>query len=78
MRYEQRSAEARRYHAQAMKRVTETPPPDGQKYMPGTRVRIADDLGDAMSHFPKGVCGTVRYTYAHAFSDTRNQPGKPR
>lgn len=50
-----------------MARVASTPPPDGQLYPPGQRVRIADDLGSSMAHFPKGVNGTVHHTYAHAY-----------
>ena len=60
-------AELKRVNAAALVRVASTPPPDGQRYPPGARVRIADDLGSFMSHFPCGVDATVRYTYAHAF-----------
>lgn len=51
----------------AMFRVSTTSPPVGQKFAPGVRVRIADDLGPCMAHFPRGVMATVRYTYAHAY-----------
>jgi hypothetical protein len=62
---QQRRTEAREYHATALNRVRTTPPPAGQKFSPGTRVRISG-LPRHMSHFPSGA-GTVRYTYAHAF-----------
>ena len=65
-----REQEAMRYCAQGERRVKETPPPAGQKFLPGTRVRIADDLGRSMGHFPSGKTGTVQYTYAHAFGGT--------
>lgn len=66
----QRHQEAKSYHAAAMQRVLETPPPKGQKYLPGTRVKIASDLGRPMSHFPCNKKATVKYTYAHAFRST--------
>lgn len=50
-----------------LERVRSTPCPDGQKYKPGTRVRVADDLGSSMSHFCSGVDATVKYVYAHAY-----------
>lgn len=60
--------EARSYHESAMQRVASTPPPDGQKYPPGARVRITDNLGFGMGHFPgAGKLATVHYTYAHAY-----------
>lgn len=63
----QRYSQASAYCAAGMQRVANDPPPAGQKYAPGARVRIADDLGLAMRHFPKGRMATVLYTYAHAF-----------
>jgi hypothetical protein len=60
-------AEAQAYHAQAMKRVQNTSEPKGQKFPCGSRVRIADDLGPYMKHFPKGRQATVVHTYAHAY-----------
>lgn len=57
------------YYQQALNRVKKTPEPKGQKFPIGTRVRIADDLGSSMSHFPKGVAATVMYTYGHAYDD---------
>ena len=50
-----------------MERVKTTPTPEGQRYPVGTRVRIADDLGPYMRHFPAGRFATVLHTYAHAF-----------
>lgn len=38
-----------------------------QKFKAGTRVRIADDLGIGMSHFPKGVDATVEYSYREKY-----------
>ena len=67
MDYEQRFAEASAYYAAGLRRVATDPTPHGQKYAPGTRVRIADDLGPCMSHFPSGMMATVRYVYAHAY-----------
>ena len=54
-------------YAQGMNNVATKPEPKGQKFPIGTRVRIADDLGVSMSHFPKGVGATVKYTYDHAY-----------
>lgn len=70
MDYQQRAAEASAYHQSALRRVAETPPPAGQKFTPGTRVKIADDLGLHMSHFPAGKLATVLHTYAHAYGGT--------
>ena len=70
MNHEQRLAEARAYNAAGLRRVTTASMPDGQKYAPGTRVRIAADLGPHMWHFPSGMMATVRYTYAHAYGGT--------
>ena len=50
-----------------MERVATTSEPKGQKFPNGSRVRIADDLGDGMSHFQSGVNATVLHTYAHAY-----------
>lgn len=65
--FAQRRAEAMAYHAASMKRVRDTPAPKGQRYAAGTRVRISDDLGPRMSHFPSGMEATVEHTYAHAY-----------
>lgn len=70
MDYRQRHAEASAHYQAALRRVTETPPPAGQKFAPGARVKITDDLGPHMSHFPSGKQATVRYTYAHACGAT--------
>jgi hypothetical protein len=50
-----------------MDKVASTPEPQGQKFPNGSRVRIADDLGESMSHFQGGVNATVCYTHAHAY-----------
>jgi hypothetical protein len=67
MTHEERYAQALRHFREAVERVRTNPPPNGQKYPPGTRVRIADDLGRCMAHFPSGKNATVRYTHAHAY-----------
>lgn len=67
MNFSDRLADAQSIHGLGMERVRTTPPPPGQKYPPGTRVRIADDLGRAMSHFPSGKNATVHHTHAHAY-----------
>lgn len=67
MNYQERHAEALEIHRAGLERVKTMPPPNGQKYLPGTRVRIADDLGSSMAHFESGKNATVRYTYAHAY-----------
>jgi len=67
MDYKQRLAEAVSMHEAGMSKVRDTPCPAGQKFPPGTRVRIADDLGDFMSHFESGCMATVLHTYAHAY-----------
>lgn len=58
---------AQEFHARGMDKVATTPEPKGQKFPCGSRVRIADDLGEGMSHFTGGVNATVQYTYAHAY-----------
>lgn len=63
----QRHSQAVAYSAAGDRRVANDPPPAGQKFLPGTRVRIADDLGPTMRHFPSGRMATVHHTYAHAF-----------
>lgn len=61
-----RFAEAQSYTASCMERMKSRPEPVGQKFPVGTRVKIADDLGKSMGHFPSGDA-TVKYTFAHAF-----------
>ncbi len=65
--YEKRLATAQGIHASGLKNVEETPEPSGQKFPNGSRVRIADDLGQSMSHFESGKDATICYTYAHAY-----------
>ncbi len=62
-----RLAEAEDQYRAAMKKVSKGRIPKGQKFKPGTRVRIADDLGDYMKHFKSGVNATVQYSYAQAY-----------
>ena len=57
----------RQQYERGMERVRTTPEPEGQKFACGSRVRIADDLGPWMWHFPSGVNATVVYCYDHAF-----------
>jgi len=57
----------RNRHQEGLDRVATTPQPKEQKFAIGARVRIADDLGQFMSHFTKGVNATVEYTYKHAY-----------
>ena len=64
---ETRLEQAKSIHAAGMGRVANEPEPDGQLFPCGSRVRIADDLGEFMSHFESGKNATVKYTYAHAF-----------
>lgn len=53
---------------ESMQRVATKPAPDGQKFPVGSRVKVADDLGPHMSHFPgAGKFATVHHTYAHAY-----------
>lgn len=61
-----RLTEAQFYPA-CMERLESQPEPEGQKFPVGTHVRITDDLGRGMKHFPSGCNATVEYTYAHAF-----------
>ena len=42
--------------------------PANQKFLPGARVRIADDLGPTMTHFVSGRNATVVGTYAQLCS----------
>lgn len=65
--YEERLREASIYRANCMDIVSTTPEPKGHKFPRGSRVKIKDDLGQAMDHFPKGKMATVLHTYAHAF-----------
>ena len=60
-------------HQAALRCAAETPPPAGQKFAPGARVMIADNLGHHMSHFPAGKLATVLHTYAHAYGSTDQQ-----
>lgn len=70
MDYLQRFTEASAYYQAALRRVAETPPPAGQKFEPGARVKIADTIDAHNSHFPAGKMATVRYTRAHAYGET--------
>ena len=67
MDYETRLSQAKAYYQAGLKKVENTPEPARQKFANGTKVRIADDLGRAMFHFPSGIKATVEYTYAHAY-----------
>ena len=65
--YETRLAVAKGVYQDGLRKVKETPEPDGQKFPCGSRVRISDDLCGSMSHFKSGVDATVEYVYAHAY-----------
>ena len=68
-----RESEAHSYYAMRMEQMKTRPVPAGQKFKPGERVRIADDLGPSMSHFPgAGKFATVKYTHGHAFASGEN------
>jgi hypothetical protein len=59
--------QAKSYYEQCLREMKSKPEPKGQKFKCGQRVRIADDLGEQMSHFESGVNATVEYTYAHIY-----------
>lgn len=62
-----RLEEAKVYSAAGRQRAKENPAPPQQKFPTGTRVRIADDLGPMMRHFPAGKNATVVASYAQQF-----------
>ena len=61
------SAQANSIYDQDLLGIKNTPEPKGQKFHVGARVKIADNLGPSMPHFPSGKIATVLYTYAHAY-----------
>ncbi len=65
--YKERQTQAKVIYEQGLEKVRSTPNPEGQKFPAGSRVRIEDDLGRSMSHFPSGTDATVEYTHAHAY-----------
>lgn len=66
--YKTRESEAQAYYKQSLERVKNTPEPQGQKFPNGSRVLIANDFGESMSHFSgKGKKATVEYVYSHAY-----------
>lgn len=67
MNYQEQEAQAKSIYQAGLQKVKSTPAPKGQKFPVGARVKIADDLGPSMSHFPSGKMATVLYTYAHAY-----------
>jgi len=67
MNHEEYHQQAKSIYRAGLSTVANSDPPKGQKFPPGTRVRIADDLGSCMEHFEKGKNATVEYTYAHAY-----------
>lgn len=54
-------------YEQGLLKVKTTPEPEGQKFLNGTFVKIKDNLGPTMGHFPAGLYAKVEYTYAHAY-----------
>jgi len=73
MEYAERKAVAEGLFRQGLENVEKNPAPSGQKFPVGSRVKIADDLGDSMSHFPSGRMANVEYTYAHAYGGNDNK-----
>lgn len=67
MEHETRQSQAMSCYEAGESRVKTTPSPKGQKFPCGTRVRIAKDLGSAMSHFESDCNATVKYVHAHAY-----------
>lgn len=67
MDYQQRLNQASAYYEAALRRVSETPPPEGPRFKPGARVKIAENIGP---FFFGGKTATVKYTYAHAYGST--------
>ena len=65
--FEERERRACRVYEAGLKKVAATPEPGGQKFLNGSRVRIAADLGPSMRHFKSDANATVQYTYAHAY-----------
>ena len=65
--YEERFAEAQGYYKSGLQNVMNKPEPEGQKFPVGSRVHIAKDLGNSMSHFNSDCDAIVEYVYAHAF-----------
>lgn len=63
----QRYARAQETFKQGKERVETSPPPDGQKFAPGTFVWIDKNLGPSMSDFKCGCPARVEYTYSHAY-----------
>lgn len=66
----EKEPEAEYYGAEAiyregLERVKTTPPPKGQKFLPGERLRIVK-IDSGWGH-PVGSLATVEYTYAHAY-----------
>lgn len=64
---QQHLADAKSSYAAALKRVKSALPNKNQKFQKGDRVRIDNDLGKSMNHFPRGVYATVEYTYSQAY-----------
>lgn len=58
---------SRAIYEEGLRKVATTPPPQGQKFLPNTFVKIAKDLGSGMSHFTSDTVAQVQYTYAHAY-----------
>lgn len=49
-------------YAAGLSRVSNEPPPAGQKFQPGTRVRLKEKYW-----YEAGTEATVEYAYAHAY-----------
>jgi hypothetical protein len=73
MEHAESEAIAEAIYIQGLANVCERPEPTGQKFSVGSRVKIADDLGESMRHFPAGKLATVEFTYAHAYGGGDNK-----
>jgi hypothetical protein len=67
MDHKEYAAQAHGIYSAGLRKVAKTPVPKGQKFLPGTFVWIAKDLGPYMSHFDNDRPAFVEYTYAHAY-----------
>ena len=58
-----------KYKSEVEKLNAQEPGPDlpNQKFPRGCKVRVGDDLGEFMSHFPSGFDAIVEFSYAQKF-----------
>ena len=62
MDYKQRLADAKTMYARPVKANL-----PNQKFKRGQRVKVADEMPEYMSHFPKGFEAIVEYTYGQKY-----------